>query len=277
MNPGSPDREIRPTRDPCQPQLPLGGMPRSVPSSQVVEPRSACHRPNVGTGVPRSQTSGGRGESGLTRVALASIHLGQDQARLVLVLAGFVGVADLAGLLRLEENHLGDAFVGINLRGQRRRVADLNGHPAAPLGLQRCDVDDDAAAGVGALAHADHQDVARDVEGLHSLAQREAVGRDDHVVLAGDVGVDGDEGAVIEVFWIDDRGPAIQGGVGKDLEERADADVVAVAGYAVGDPAGPLGRRAEGLDDELVSDLAVAEYRHVLFFLSTVSVHEMAV
>jgi hypothetical protein len=87
------------------------------------------------------------------------VHCGPT---LILVLPALVGVAHGADAVGLEEDHLGDAFVGVDLGGQRGGVADLDGHLAAPLGLEGGDVDDDAAAGVGALAHADRQHVAGD-------------------------------------------------------------------------------------------------------------------
>jgi hypothetical protein len=119
------------------------------------------------------------------------------------------------------------------------RVADLEGHHALPLGLERSDVDDDAAAGVGGLAHADRQHVAGDLELLHRLGQGEAVGRDDAVV-----GVDGDKALGVEVLGVD------QGGVqvGEDLELARHADVVAVAGNAVADDAFAHLLLDEGLD-----------------------------
>ena len=43
-----------------------------------------------------------------------------------LILTLFVGVRDFTRLIALEEKHLRDALVGINLRGQWRRVADLD-------------------------------------------------------------------------------------------------------------------------------------------------------
>src|SRR3546814_4559980 len=70
---------------------------------------------------------------------------------------------------------------------------------ALPLGLERGHVDDDPAAGVGALAQAHHQHVARDAEELDRASQRERIGRDDaHVRL------DVDEAARVERLGVDD-------------------------------------------------------------------------
>ena len=49
-----------------------------------------------------------------------------------------------------EEQHLRDAFVRVDLRRQRRRVRELERHIAFPFRLERRDVDDDAAARIGA-------------------------------------------------------------------------------------------------------------------------------
>src|SRR5690606_25497270 len=105
---------------------------------------------------------------------------------------------------------------------------ELQGHVALPLRLQRGDVDDDAAAGVGALAQAHHQHVTGDAEVLHRARQREAVGRDDALV-ADHV----HEALRVEVLRVDDGGVD----VGEDLELARAAHVVAVAGRAVADDA----------------------------------------
>src|SRR5688572_14219655 len=101
-----------------------------------------------------------------TMGSLALLHLRQRQPVLLLVLALLVRVRDLAGLVALEEQHLRDALVRVDLGGQRGRVRDLQRDDALPLGLQRRHVHDDAAARVGRLAQADDQHVARDAEVL---------------------------------------------------------------------------------------------------------------
>src|SRR5262249_6202073 len=68
-------------------------------------------------------------------------RLGADDERqgeplLVLILAALVAVAGVADGLAAEEEDLRDAFAGVNLRGQRRGIGDLNGHFAAPFRLQ---------------------------------------------------------------------------------------------------------------------------------------------
>jgi hypothetical protein len=69
---------------------------------------------------------------------------------------------------------------------------------AFPLRLERGDVDDDAATGIGALAQADGQHVARNAEVFDGAGQGEGVRRDD-----ADVALDVDEAAGIEVFRVD--------------------------------------------------------------------------
>ena len=54
-------------------------------------------------------------------------------------------VRGLADLVRLEEQHLRDAFVRVDLRGQRRRVRELERHVPFPLGFQGRYVHDDSA------------------------------------------------------------------------------------------------------------------------------------
>ena len=152
----------------------------------------------------------------------------QGDAPLALVLAATVTVRDLADLVGLEEQHLGAALAGVDLGRQRRGVGELQRHVAFPLRLEGGDVDDDAAARVGGLAQADGEHVARDAEVLDRAGQREGVGRDD-----ADIAHEVDEVLLVELLGIDDG--AVD--VGEDLELGRAADVVAVAGGAVGDDA----------------------------------------
>ncbi len=147
---------------------------------------------------------------------------------LPLVLAAAILVADFADFIALEEQHLCAALTRVNLGGQRRGVGELQRHITFPLGLERCDVDDDAAAGIGALAQADGEHIARNAEVLHRPRQREAVGRDDaHVATKID------KGLFIEILRIDDG--AVD--VGEDFEFVGATDVVAVARRAIADDA----------------------------------------
>src|SRR3546814_7518238 len=87
-----------------------------------------------------------------------------------------------------EEQELSGALVGIDLRGQGRGVGEFQSHMAFPFGFQRRDVDDDAAARVGALAEADHQHIARDAEIFHRAGQRKRVRRDDADIGLAEIG-----------------------------------------------------------------------------------------
>src|SRR5881628_84511 len=89
------------------------------------------------------------------------LELRQCDSGLSLIFAFLVLIADLAfvSLVGREEQHLGNPLVGVDLRGEGRRVRDLERNEALPLGLERRHVGDDAAAGVRALADADRQDV----------------------------------------------------------------------------------------------------------------------
>jgi hypothetical protein len=147
------------------------------------------------------------------------LEVRQHDAFLPLIFSVLVLVADLADLVGLEEQDLAEAFVGVDARGQRRGVGDLEGDEAFPLRLKRRDVDDDAAARVGRLADADGQHVARNLEVLHRARQGKRVGRHD-----ADIGLHGDEGALVELLGIDDG--AVD--VGEDLELVGDAQVVSV-------------------------------------------------
>src|SRR6185436_4638111 len=103
----------------------------------------------------RRRTSSGR-KSRMPRAgSVRAIEIGgglqarQGQALLPLILALLVRVRHLALFVALEEEHLRDPFVRVDLRGERRGVRDLEGDVALPLGLERRDVDDQPAARVG--------------------------------------------------------------------------------------------------------------------------------
>src|SRR5581483_1316193 len=152
----------------------------------------------------------------------------QGHPALPLVLAAAVAVTGFADLVGAEKQHLRHALVGVDLRRQGGGVGKLQGHVPFPLRLQRRDVDDDAATGIGALAQADHQHIARNAEVFHRPRQGEGVGRN-HAALALEV----DEALRIEGLVIDDGGID----VGEDLELVFAAHVVAVAGDAIADDA----------------------------------------
>src|SRR4029453_9061548 len=63
-------------------------------------------------------------------ISRSFLHLGEGEALLGLVLPFLVRVGRLADLVALEEEHLRDPLVRVDLGGQRRRVRDLEGHDA---------------------------------------------------------------------------------------------------------------------------------------------------
>src|SRR6516162_10418677 len=99
-------------------------------------------------------------------MAIWSLNERQGQSTLVLILALLVGVADLARSISPEEENLGDAFTRVDLGGQGGGVADFQRNPATPLRLERGDIHDNAAAGVGRFADADGDHVPRDFKVL---------------------------------------------------------------------------------------------------------------
>src|ERR1043166_7974665 len=134
--------------------------------------------------VPSRLTTTGRGRRG----SALGLQPRQGDPALAHVLAGAVGIADLARLVALEEQELAGALVGVDLGGQRRGVRELEGDVALPPGLERGDVDDDPAPRIGRLAAADEEDVTRHPEIFDRVGEGEAVGRDD-----ADVGLAVDE------------------------------------------------------------------------------------
>src|SRR4029077_15728370 len=104
--------------------------------------------------------------------------------------------ADLVGL---EEEHLRDTLVGVDLRRERGRVREFERDVALPLGLERRAVDDGAATRVRALAEANDEHIARHAESFDGARESERVGGDDAYVA-----FEVDEGLLVEVLGIDD-------------------------------------------------------------------------
>ena len=133
-------------------------------------------------------------------------------------------IGDFADLVRFEEDHLGDAFIGVNLGRQRRRIGELQGHVAFPFRFERRHIDHDAAAPIGRFSQADGQHIEWNAEIFHGMRQGERVGWND-AHLAFEI----DEGIRIEVLRIDDR--AVD--VGEQLEFVRAANDLAVTRSAV--------------------------------------------
>src|SRR5581483_1835265 len=87
--------------------------------------------------------------------ACATSDLRQRDALLALVLAAAILVRGFANLVGLEEDHLRDAFVGIDLRGQRRGVGELERDVAFPLGLEGRYVHYDPASRIRGIVYDD--------------------------------------------------------------------------------------------------------------------------
>ena len=124
------------------------------------------------------------------------------------------------------------AFACINFGRQGGGVGKLKRNVAFPLRLERGNVDDNAAASVSGLAQADGQDVARNAEIFDCARQCKGVGRNDAAVI-----FDCNEVFRVEVFRVDDGAVDI----GEDFKFIGTADVVAVAGCAVGNDALAVG------------------------------------
>src|SRR5262245_20036939 len=124
------------------------GKTRSRPAQRHARPQRAAKRRR------RATTAG----------EVSELQTRQNDAALRLVLAFLVVVADFAVFVGLKKDDLAKAFVGVNLRGQRRGVADFECDVAFPLRLERRDVDDDAASSVSGFADANRQHVARNPE-----------------------------------------------------------------------------------------------------------------
>src|SRR5258706_6703500 len=110
---------------------------------------------------------GRRFRSPRTVTARYSSNLGERHALLALVLAAAIGVRGLAHLVGLEEEHLGDALVGVDLRRERRGVGKLEGDVPLPLRFQGSYVHHNSAAGIAGFSYRHGQHVARNLETLN--------------------------------------------------------------------------------------------------------------
>ena len=96
---------------------------------------------------------------------------------LALVFSATVLVRYFAHLVRLEENNLGDPFIGVDLRRKRSRVGKFQRDVPLPLGLEGGDIDNDAAAGISGFSQADSEDIAGNAKIFDSARKREGIGR----------------------------------------------------------------------------------------------------
>src|SRR4051812_41898091 len=94
---------------------------------------------------------------------------GQGEALLILILALLVAVADATDRISAEEQNLRNAFTAVDLGGEGCRVADLDGHLAAPFRLQWGYITYYTTTRVSAFAQTDCDDIARDFEVLDRL------------------------------------------------------------------------------------------------------------
>src|SRR5215831_5814073 len=130
------------------------------PSSLRMCSKNTVPRP-LGPVLPRCQ--GHSRDSQLIRSPLRS-QPWQNNSALCLVLPLLILVADFAILVALKEQYLAQSFVGIDLCGQRRGVADLQSNKSLPLGLKWRHIHDDSAARIGGFSQAHGQHIPRNSE-----------------------------------------------------------------------------------------------------------------
>ena len=108
------------------------------------------------------------------------LHLRQRDAALALVFAAAIFVGGFADFVGFEEDHLRDAFVSVDLRGQWCRVGELERHVAFPFRFEWSDVYEDAATRVSAFAETDREHVAWDAKVFDCARERETVRRNNY-------------------------------------------------------------------------------------------------
>ena len=128
---------------------------------------------------------------------------------------------------------------------------------AFPAGFQWRDVDDDAAAGIGAFAKADDQHIARHAEIFDGAGQGKAVGRND-----ADIGLTVHKAFRIKILGVNDGAVNI----GENLEFIGHAGVITVRRQAIADAAVPALRLDKGFNHAgrlgLFADPDVGQYGH---------------
>jgi hypothetical protein len=67
----------------------------------------------------------------------------------------------------MEQQNPAESFVGVDARRKRCRVGDFERYQALSLRLKGGDGHEDAAAGIAALAHANRQNIAGNLEAFH--------------------------------------------------------------------------------------------------------------
>src|SRR3546814_19334682 len=127
-------------------------------------------------------------------------HTWQCDPALSHIFAGAVRIAGFTWLVALQEEELARAFVGVDLCGQRRGIGKLQRHMTFPARFQRSDVNDDAAAGISALAQPNDQHVTGNPKIFNCARQRETVGRDDAAVC-----LTIDQALAVEILGSDER------------------------------------------------------------------------
>src|SRR4051812_24818949 len=124
----------------------------------------------------------------------------QDDSSLRLVLSFTIGVAGFANFVRLEENNLAKAFVGVDPRRKRRGVGDFEGDESFPFGLERGHIYDNSATRISALTHADGQHAAGNSEVFDRAGQGKGIRR--HYA---DIGLHSHKRLLVETLGIDQR------------------------------------------------------------------------
>src|SRR6185369_15685351 len=152
------------------------------------------------------------------------LHLRQRHAALSLVFAAAIFVRGFADFVGFEEDHLGDALVGVDLCGQWRGVGELERYVAFPFRFEWGDVYKNSAACISALAETDREDIARDPEVFNCAREGETVRWNDYRLT-----FEIDEVVLVKLFRIDDR--AVD--VCEEFELVSTTNVVAITRRAI--------------------------------------------
>ena len=124
-----------------------------------------------------------------------------------------VGVTRFTDVRRVKKDDLRKTLVGIDLRGKRSRVGNLQRNMPFPLRLKGRDIDDDPAASIGGFSQTNRQNVAWNAKILDTSRKSEGIRRDDS-----HVGLDIHQGPRVEAFRVHYRIKNI----GEDLEFTGD-------------------------------------------------------
>src|SRR5580700_9330853 len=182
--------------DQTKPPAPVWRSSSENKASRVFALSKAAWRPGANTNIP-SPTPDSRKFPLSFKFTTLDLQPRQDNTALRLVLPLLILVAHFAIFVRFKEKHLAQPFIRINLRRQRRGIADLQRHKPFPLRLKRRHVHNNPAPRIRRLPQTNRQNIPRYPEIFHRSSQRKRIRRNQALVA-----LKWDQGSRVEMLGI---------------------------------------------------------------------------